>query len=152
MGYEAAYGGLSNALYGIGYGISNGEDKETIARNALKLVNDLTGSHTTSNTLGSTTSTGSVVPQLGVTNNPYADIGNSNNAGSMNNTSNITNRKPATGSNNATASGGENRTSYIYNNKQVIPEVPAWTPSKSNLINPWENLNKNGASQLEKIS
>ena len=35
MGYEAAYGGLSNALYGIGYGISNGEDKETIARNAL---------------------------------------------------------------------------------------------------------------------
>ena len=113
-----------------------------------KLVNDLTGSHTTSNTLGSTTSTGSVVPQPGVTNNPYADIGNKSNAGSMNNTSNITNRKAATGSNNAKAGGGEKQTSYIYNNKQVIPEVPAWMPSKSNLINPWENMNKNGASQI----
>ena len=127
---------------------NEGNSSGNIIGGRQKLVNDLTGSNTTSNTVGSTTSTGSVVPQPGVTNNPYADIGNKSNAGSVNNTSNITNRKAATGSNNATASGGENRTSYIYNNKQVIPEVPAWTPSKSNLINPWENMNKNGASQI----
>ena len=127
---------------------NEGNSSGNIIGGRQKLVNDLTGSHTTSNTLGSTTSTGSVVPQPGVTNNPYADIGNSSNAGGVNNTSDITNRKAATGSNNATASGGEKQTSYIYNNNQVIPEVPTWTPSKSNLINPWENLNKNGASQI----
>ena len=127
---------------------NEGNSSGNIIGGRQKLVNDLTGSNTTSNTLGGTTSTGSVVQQPGVTNNPYADIGNKSNAGSVNNTSNITNRKPATGSNNAKTGGGENRTSYIYNNKQVIPEVPAWTQSKSNLINPWENMNKNGASQI----
>ena len=127
---------------------NEGNSSGNIIGGRQKLVNDLTGSHTTSNTLGSTTSTGSVVPQPGVTNNPYADIGNKSNAGGVNNTSNITNRKAATGSNNAKAGGGEKQTSYIYNNKQVIPEVSAWTLSKSNLINPWENLNKNGASQI----
>ena len=127
---------------------NEGNSSGNITYGRQKLVNDLTGSNTISNTLGSTNSTGSVVPQPGVTNNPYADIGNSSNAGSMNNTSSITNRKAATGSNNAKAGGGEKQTSYIYNNKQVIPEVPAWMPSKSNLINPWENMNKNGASQI----